>query len=295
VGYDRGTFHAVENDIRAFLHSVGIVPSFVVPISAREGENMAGRLGKTPWYGGPTILEALDSFEGADTGRGLPLRLPVQDVYKWDGRRIYAGRVETGTVRPGDKVVFLPSGKRTRIATVEKWQRPALAAAGAGECIGITTEDELFVERGEVIAHADRPPARAREVRASVFWLAENPLRAGKEYTLKLATAEVRATVLAIEERLDASTLEVVERHAAELNPAEVGTVLFSLKADIAADRFEENARLGRFVLEDGYHIGGGGIVRSISNDAGISEKRIDLGTAFIAGDEGNLVDLTRE
>ncbi|HEY5997330.1 MAG TPA: GTP-binding protein [Candidatus Deferrimicrobiaceae bacterium] len=295
VGFSRERFIEVENDIRAFLQSVGIVPAFVIPISAREGENMASRLGRTPWYAGPTVLEALDAFEDAGSEDWLPLRLPVQDVYKWDGRRIYAGRVETGTVRPGDKVLFLPSGKRTRIATVEKWQEPGLASAAAGECVGITTADELFVERGEVIALADRPPARAREIRASVFWLAENPLRAGKEYTIKLATSEARATVLAIEERLDSSTLEVVERHAAELKPAEVGTLLLSLKSDVAADRFEDNPRLGRFVVEDGYHIGGGGIVRSLSNDAGISEKRIDLGTAFIAGDEGNLVDLTRE
>jgi sulfate adenylyltransferase subunit 1 len=198
VGYDRTTFHTVENDIRAFLHAVGIVPSFVIPVSAREGENMAVRQGHTPWYSGPTVLEALDTFNDTAVDEELPLRLPVQDVYKWDGRRIYAGRVEAGTVRPGDAVVFQPSGKRTRIKTVEKWQEPFLPLARAGECVGITTEDELFVERGEVIAPAGQPPARAREIRASVFWLADTPFLAGKTYTLKLATAEVEATVSSI-------------------------------------------------------------------------------------------------
>ncbi len=295
VGYARERFLEVENDIRAFLGSIGIVPVFVVPVSAREGENIAARLGKTPWYVGPTLLEALDAFEEVGQDDDLPLRLPVQDVYKWDDRRIYAGRIESGSVHPGDPVVFLPSGKRTRIATVEKWGKPDLATAGSGECVGVTTVDELFVERGEVIALADRLPVRAREIRASVFWLAENPLSAGKTYTLKLATAEVQATVVAIEERLDASTLEVVERNAASLHPAEVGTVLLSLKSDVGADRFEDNARLGRFVLEDGYHIGGGGIVRSLSDEAGIQGRRIDLERAFFDGDEGNLVDLSRE
>jgi len=139
VDYDRKLFRQVENDIRSFLHSVGIVPSHVIPVSAREGENMAKRQGHTPWYGGPTVLEALDTFENIHADRTLPLRLPVQDVYTWDGRRIYVGRVESGEIRKGDEVVFLPSGKITKVKTVEKWHMPDLYSAGAGESIGITT------------------------------------------------------------------------------------------------------------------------------------------------------------
>jgi bifunctional enzyme CysN/CysC/sulfate adenylyltransferase subunit 1 len=243
VGYDRKVFEKVENDIRTFLHSVQIVPSYVIPVSAREGENMAQRLGNTPWYGGPTVLEALDTFENVRADSSLPLRLPVQDVYKWDGKRIYVGRVETGEIRAGDEVIFLPSGKITRVKSVEKWQKPDLPSAVAGECIGITTEDELFVERGEVIARRANAPVKTREVRASIFWLADRPFQAGKSYTLKLATAEVTAVASVIEERLDSSTLEVSERHAPELFATEVGNVVFSLKNDIAADLYGENIR----------------------------------------------------
>src|SRR5450631_3017584 len=114
------------------------------------------------------------------------------------------------------------------------------------------TEDELFVERGEVISRRKRTPVKAQEIRASIFWLADRPFQAGKIYTIKLGTAEVQATAVDIEERLDSSTLEVTERHAAELMPSEVGTVLFALKNDIAADLYSENIRLGRFVIEDG-------------------------------------------
>src|SRR5512139_3277373 len=222
VGYDRKIFREVENDIRAFLHSVGIVPSHVIPVSAREGENMAKKLGRTPWYAGLTVLQALDTFENVHGDRTLPLRLPVQDVYKWDDKRIYAGRVESGEIRKGDEVIFLPSGKITKVKSVEKWQQPDLRAAGAGESIGITTEDELFVERGEVIARRDNAPVRTREVKASIFWLADRPFQAGKSYTLKLATAEVTATAAVIEERLDSSSLQVTERHARELLATEV-------------------------------------------------------------------------
>lgn len=295
AGYDRAVFQKVENDIRAFLHSVDIVPSYVIPISAREGENMAARHGHTPWYTGPTVLEALDTFENVRGDAKLPLRLPVQDVYKWDGKRIYVGRVETGEINRGDEVIFLPSGKITRVKSVEKWNEPDLASAKAGECIGITTEDELFVERGEIISRRNNAPVKTREVRASIFWLADRPFEAGKTYTLKLATAEVTAVASAIEERLDSSTLEVTERHARELLPTEVGNVVFTLKNDIAADLYGENIRLGRFVIEDGTVIGGGGIIRSVADESGSSAQRIHLDEKFIVGEEGSFVDLTRE
>jgi bifunctional enzyme CysN/CysC/sulfate adenylyltransferase subunit 1 len=295
VGYDRKVFRSVENDIRTFLHSVGIVPSHVIPVSAREGENMAKRLGFTPWYTGPTVLEALDTFENVHADRTLPLRFPVQDVYKWDGKRIYVGRVESGEVRKGDEVIFLPSGKITRVKSVEKWEKPDLSSAAAGESIGITTEDELFVERGEIVSRRDNTPVRTREVRASIFWLADQPFQAGRSYTLKLATAEVTATAAVIEERLDSSTLEVTERHARELLASEVGNVVFTLKNDIAADLYSENGALGRFVIEDGTLISGGGIIRGLAAETGTSARTVRLDEKFIIGDEGSLVDLTRE
>lgn len=295
AGYDRRVFQQAANDIAAFLHPLGIVPSHVIPISAREGENMARSLGKTPWYDGPSILEALDAFENVRAEEGLPLRFPVQDVYKWDGRRLYAGRVETGRVRVGDEVVFQPSGRRTRVKTVEKWREPDLRSARAGECVGLTFTDELFVERGEVLAAAEEPPLVSDELRASVFWLANRPFERGKTYRLKLATSEVEATCVDIEERLDSSTLEVTERHAARLETTEAGNVVFALRKPLAADPYLDNARLGRFVLEDGLFIGGGGILRGLRTAEGrASTHVIDLDQRLTTEPDGNLVDLRR-
>jgi bifunctional enzyme CysN/CysC/sulfate adenylyltransferase subunit 1 len=274
---------------------VGIIPSHVIPVSAREGENMAKKHGNTPWYTGPTVLEALDTFENVHADRTLPLRLPVQDVYKWDDKRIYVGRVESGEIRKGDEVIFLPSGKITRVKSIEKWQKPDLFSAGAGECVGVTTVDELFVERGEVIARRDNAPVKTGEIRASIFWLADRPFQAGKTYNLKLATAEVTATVAVIEERLDSSTLAVTERHARELMATEVGNVVFTLKNGIAADLYGENMSLGRFVIEDGTIISGGGIVRGLATGNGSPAQTIHLGEKFIIGEDGSFVDLTKE
>ncbi|MBI5440398.1 MAG: GTP-binding protein [Deltaproteobacteria bacterium] len=295
VGYDRKTFQAAANDIAAFLHPLGIVPSYVVPISARDGENIARPGGKTPWYEGPSILEALDAFENVRAEEGLPLRFPIQDVYKWDGKRLYAGRIETGRVHAGDSVTFLPSGRRTRVKTVEKWNEPGLASAGAGECVGLTFEDEVFVERGEVLARSDEAPAACDELRASIFWLSVKPFERGKTYRLKLATAEVEATCVDIEERLDSSTLEVTERHASRLATTEAGNVVFALKKPLAADLYLENARLGRFVLDEGLFIGGGGIIRDVRTAEGRSAAHVvHLDRNIATEPEGNLVDLTR-
>lgn len=294
--YDRQVFQRAENDIRAFLHTLDIVPSCVIPISAREGDNIAFPGERMTWYHGPTILQALDGFANVRVEDGLPFRFPVQDVYKWENDRIYAGRVETGQVRVGDQVTFLPSGRQTEVASIRLWPRDDLQQAQAGQSVGFTFVDELFVERGEVLARSDDLPTAVGEIRASLFWLARNSFEKGKKYRLKLATAEVEATCVAIEERLDSSSLEVAERHAAELKTTEVGTVVFSLHKPLAADLYLENARTGRFVVEDGYLIGGGGIVRDLKGVGGeAAAQTIHLDRHLASEPDGALIDLTRQ
>lgn len=297
AGYDRHVFQEAENEIRNFLNSLGVIPSEVIPISARDGENVADRLGNTPWYKGPTIIEALDTFSLIHEESKLPLRFPIQDVYKSEGKRIYVGRVETGSLQTGDSVVFTPSGRRTRVKSIEVWDSPEQKTAETGECIGLIFTDEIFVERGEVMSHTDSPPPSCHGLKASVFWLANHPFQRGETYRLKLATAEVEATCVDIEERLDSSTLNVTERHADFLETTETGTVAFSLKNPIPADPYSENAPLGRFVIEaaDGF-IGGGGIVREVTGELGLATKHlIHLNRKITTEPDGNLVDLTRE
>ncbi len=296
AGYDRGVFQRAENDIRAFLHSVGIMPSHVVPVSAREGDNVARASDRTPWYRGPTVLQALDELNPPRRESELPLRFPVQDVYTWDGIRRYVGRIEAGTVRPGQTVCLYPSGRTARVRTVEQWGKGALPEASAGACVGITLDEELFVERGEVMAPPQRPPVVARELRASLFWLGSTPLERGRSYLLKLATAEVEVKVADIEDRLDSSTLAVVERHAERLEAPEVGNVVLALRRPLAVDLFGENPATGRFVLQDGARIAGGGIVREARPVEGAAAAQvIHLDRHFATEPDGNLVDLTRE
>ena len=296
VEFRRGRFAEVEEEIRRFLSSVGIVPAFVLPISAKDGDNIASRSRRTPWYPGPTLLSALDAFSPACDISDLPLRFPLQDVYVWDRKRIYAGRVESGTIRVGDRIAFSPSGKSSRVKTLEKWGHPDLASAGSGECIGLTLEEELFVERGEVLGAEADPPAAAREISAGIFWLGNEPLRLNRPCLLKLATSETEVSLSAIHERINSSTLEVIERNADRVENLEVAGVTFRLSRPAAADVFEANPRLGRFVLDIGGFVAGGGIIRDVrTGELTRGTRVIKLDSRLMTEPDGNFVDLSAE
>jgi bifunctional enzyme CysN/CysC/sulfate adenylyltransferase subunit 1 len=295
VGWQQDKFEKVEAEVRALLRSLKLTPSFVVPCSAREGDNIAKRSERAPWYQGPTMLEALDRFEPKPADDGLPLRFPVQDVYALPGgKRIYVGRVETGTLRRGDTVVLSPSGKRSHVATIERFGVEDVQRAHSGEAVGLTFADELFVERGEVIGTGE-PAIAAAEIKASLFWLGQRPLTLGGQYVLKLGTSEVEAKVTAIEERVDSSTLEVVERFANKVEAPEVATVLLQPRRSIATETFEGNPRLGRFVVVDGGFVAGGGIVREARDASGSLGRVITLDTRMCTEPDGNVVDLTTD
>lgn len=296
VDFRRERFEEVEEEIRGFLLSVGIVPSHVVPISAREGDNIAATSKRTAWYSGPTLLGALDAFSPARELSGLALRFPVQDIYVGNGRRVYAGRVESGSLRAGSRAIFSPSGKKAVVRSVEKWKQPSLPKAIAGECVGVTFTEELFVERGEVLSDEGEAPPAAREISASLFWLGNEPLRLSSRYVLKLATSEVEAVLSAITDRIDSSTLEVIERHANRVENLEVANVTFTLPHPIAADTFKENPRLGRFVVAVGEFVAGGGIVREVRSDRlGAGTRVVRLTTMMNTEPDGNFIDLSRE
>ncbi len=259
IGHDRDRIRSVEAEMLAYLSELGVVPRFVIPVSARDGDNVAERSKDTAWYDGPTVLEALDHFEPAPRTSDLPLRLPIQDVYKFDDRRILAGRLETGVLRQGDRVLFSPSNKTAHVASIEAWAAAAPLEVGAGDSIGITLDAPLFVERGEVVSHLDAPPLESDVFRGRIFWLDAKPLGVGARYTMKLNTAEVGVTVQSVERVIDASDLST----AASGSVPENAVAEVVLRADrlLALDSHSRSAATGRFVLVDDWRIAGGGII----------------------------------
>ena len=207
------------------------------------------------------------------------MRLPIQDVYKFDERRIIAGRIESGALKIGDKIKIYPEGRETFITGLAYWQeRDKKISARAGESVGIIVADEFFNKRGEIITLAtDKPPQVSNRLRASVFWMGKNILKVGKSYKLKLATAEVETAVEKIIRTVDAATLSRQE-NARELKRNDVGEIIFKLKDKIAFDKFGEFQTTGRFVLVDDYDVAGGGIVLS-------AETEQIAGTIFTDGE----------
>ncbi len=271
VGYDQAVFNRIESEYRGFLKNLEIQPSCFVPVSGREGDNIAHSTGAMPWYHGPTVLDTLDAFPAEPPPVDRPFRMPVQDVYKFtkqgDDRRIVAGTIETGTVRVGDEVVFYPSGKRTRVKTIEGFNRAMVTQAAAGEAAGFTLEEQIYVMRGEMAAIATelRPKVTTR-LRASVFWLGKDPLVKKKDYVLKLGTARVTMRLEEIHRVIDASDLRT-DDHKANIDRHEVAECTFKLNQAIAFDIATDLPVSSRFVIVDDYEIRGGGIIREALPD----------------------------
>src|SRR3954451_1695344 len=191
VGFSAARFNDISAEITSHLTGLGVTPSAVIPISAREGDGVAERTARIGWYKGPTVVEALDGLEPARPLEALALRLPVQAIYKFDDRRIVAGRIESGNLRTGDEIVIMPAGKIARIKSVESWPTtPLTGSQGAGRSIGITLDRELFVERGDAIAHAEAAPRDTRRLRARIFWLHDTPLATGASILVRIGNKE---------------------------------------------------------------------------------------------------------
>lgn len=261
VNYSQEVFTRTREAYSHHLASIGVSPRAWIPVSAYHGENIVKKSDKMPWYSGETILGLLESFETHDDRSKAPFRFPVQDVYKFDKRRIIAGRVEAGEVRAGEEVLFLPSGKSVKIKTIEKWNAPIPAKVSAGESTGFQMEEQIFVERGEIGCR----PAQRLEVsdrfHANVFWMGNKHLQKGGKYLLKLATQEVECVIESIPKVINSSTLEEISRGASEVAKNEVAEILISTKKPIAFDTFDVMPETGRFVLVHEHDVRGGGII----------------------------------
>jgi bifunctional enzyme CysN/CysC len=259
--YSQGRFQQIESEFRAFLQTVGLTPACFIPIAARNGDNIASRSAAMPWWQGPTVLETLDQFQSAQPPTGQPLRFPIQDVYRFDHRRILAGRIEAGTLRVGDRLVFSPTNKVSTVKTIERWNAPSSNQAHAGESIGITLTEQVFVERGAVAALETDPPYELSRFKARLFWLGRSPMICGKSYKLKLATQEVECNIENIESVMDSSTLESLSRPQQQVGRNEVAELILRAKRTIAFDTHSEIIPTGRFVIVDGLEVAGGGII----------------------------------
>jgi bifunctional enzyme CysN/CysC len=279
VNWDQAVFDRIRREYGAFLDQVGIQPSAFIPVSGRSGDNIADRSAHLGWYSGPTVLDALDAFHSEPSEVHRPFRMPVQDVYKFtkqgDDRRIVSGTIDSGAVKVGDPVIFYPSGKKSRVKSIESFNRPAATRAEAGYAVGFTLNEQIYITRGEVATlETERRPQVTTRLRVSLFWLGRDPMVKRKEYLLKLGTARVTARVEEVLRVLDASTLGTVEQRIA-VQRHEVAECILKLDRAIACDLAEDVPATSRFVIVDDFEIRGGGIVREALPDrqAGVRDR----------------------
>lgn len=260
VEYREEVFQKISQEYRAYLAAIGVTPHVMIPVSARAGDNITQRSEAMSWYQGPVLVEALDHFQPALPSRTQPLRFPVQDIYKFDERRIIAGRIETGTLRIGDELLFSPTNKTARVASIEQWGATfPLTEVYAGMSVAITLDEQLFIERGFIISHTKQPPILTNIAKARLFWLGQHPLHLGKRYKMKLTTSEWWVEIKAITAVISTHDLSITQKSYVE--KGEVAEVTFTVKGVMAVDDFEQNHRMGRFVLLDEYLPVGGGIL----------------------------------
>ncbi len=270
VDFSAAVFEGIVADYTHFLGRLGITPAHFVPISARGGENIIAPSPRMPWFKGPSILAALDSFSQPPVQEGAPARLLVQDIYRFDERRIIAGRLESGTLRIGDEIMFTPDRKRSRIRSFETWPAGSSKdSVRAGESVALTLEEQIFVERGQIGSHVAEAPAQGREIEASLFWIAHEPLAVNHPCTLKLGTQSFEARVVKVTRVLDSSSLEALPGPHPQIRRNEVAEVAIRIRRPIAFDRHDRVPATGRFVLVAGGRIGGGGIIRHADYAAG--------------------------
>jgi len=261
VSYAAERFEEVKSSIVEFLDAVGLETMHILPISAKEGDNVASVSGRMPWYEGPTALAALDSFVVPTRASDKPMRMPIQDVYKVDDKRVLVGRVESGTLSVGQDLIFQPSGGESKVRTIEKFLAAPPQQAHAGESIGITIEDPLFIERGQVACETTSQPSVTDSIRANVFWMSKTRLQKDEKLRIKLATQEVGTEVTDIARRIDSASLEVIAENSDELKNNEIAELTLRTKEPLATESFYSVPELGRFVLVRGHDIVAGGII----------------------------------
>ncbi|MFZ1291349.1 MAG: GTP-binding protein [Melioribacteraceae bacterium] len=271
VKYEQSIFDKIVKEFQEFLNSIEVNSKTFIPVSGREGDGIAALTNNISWFKGQTILDVLDSFQKEKPINNKPFRMPVQSVYKFtnmgDDRRIVAGTVETGSLTIGDTVVFYPSGKRSKVKTIEKFNSPKQNKVSVGESAGFTLEEQIYITRGEIaFKDGELPPKTSKRIKVSLFWLGRKSLEKGKDYFLKIGTAKVNVKLEEIYRVINASNLETSEIQK-QVNRHEVAECSFKLDKAIAFDLSNENDKTSRFVIIDQYEIAGGGIIHDILED----------------------------
>ena len=269
VNWEEARFEEVKDGVKLLLRRVGYNADKIafVPTSGWTGDNLVNKSENMPWYNGPTLIEALDTFELPPKPTDKPLRIPVQEVYTIRGvGTTPVGKVETGTLKPGDDLIFMPSGERGKVNSIET-HYTKIDSAGPGDNIGFNTKGVAKdkVKRGNVASHVNNPCKVAKAFKGRIF-IIHHPTAVGVGYTpvLHLHTAQMACRFDKLLAKLDPRTGQVVEENPAYLRTGEAAIVRFVPLQPVAMENFKDFPQLGRFALRDMGTTIGAGIVMEV-------------------------------
>ena len=288
AGWSRERFEAIAHAYRDFARRLGVARVDCIPISALTGANVLAPGGETPWYEGPALLERLETIEVSSELAAGPFRMPVQWVNRPDSDfRGFAGRVASGTVRPGDRLRSCPSGRESAVARIVTGDGD-LDAAVAGQSVTLVLADEIDVGRGDLLAGAASPPAASDQLAAHLLWMHEDPLLPERQYLLKIGTRLTTAQVTSLRHRIDVDTLEHAAARTLALN--EVGCCHLALEEPVAFDPYREVRETGGFILIDRFTndtVGAGMIDFGLRRADNVSRQEIEVDKAQRARQKG--------
>ncbi|HEY9233711.1 MAG TPA: sulfate adenylyltransferase subunit CysN [Phenylobacterium sp.] len=297
VGWSKEVFDAILGEYHDFAAQIGIKEFTAIPMSALKGDNITARSEAAPWYEGPALMPLLETLPVEDDQREKPFRMAVQ----WVNRpnldfRGFSGFISSGTIRPGDKIKALPSGRESTVERIVTF-RQDLDVAVAGQSVTLTLKDEIDISRGDVIAEAGSPPPVADQFEATIVWMDDEAMLPGRPYLMKLGTRTASAQITEPKYKINVNTLEHLAAKRLELN--EIGVCNLSLDAPIAFDAYADNHDLGGFILIDRISnrtVGAGMLHFALRRSQNIHWQALDVdknSRAALKGQRGRVVWLT--
>jgi len=259
VEYAQDKFIQLKAEVTDFLNQLNIHPTFILPISAIQGDNVAHPSEKLSWFDGPTVLQALDTFEALKVEE-KPLRLPIQDIYTIDGKKILVGRIEAGRLRKGERVYLLPEKKKVEVKVIEKFLEEDVPLAHFEESVGICLKGRHRIKRGQILT-GDLSSMISDSIRANIFWMDARAHQKGETLLFRCVTQEIPCQIEKIYKKFDPASMELIEEEASSISGAEVADVMIHLKSQAVVDPFNDIPEMGRFVLEKEGRPAAGGII----------------------------------
>jgi sulfate adenylyltransferase large subunit len=249
VDFSSEVFSRIRDEFGQYIDRLALAfPAHFIPMSALDGDNVVRRSERTPWYGGPSLLEYLETVPTAGSRNLKDFRFPVQYVIRTGDFRGFSGQIASGVVRRGDRVIALPGGRESVVRSIVTWDGE-LEEAFAPMSVTVRLEDEVDISRGDMLVAAGGMPSVANTFEASLVWMSESPLRAGRAYLLKHTAQMVRARVREVVYRVDVGTLAPEPASGLGLN--EIGRAIIQTGQPLFFDSYHANRALGSFVLID--------------------------------------------